>query len=73
MDRVFTGQEENRHFVAKAKSDLPAMRTAYYAGNGWNIHHRIKKVLGGGDGLTNLLLLHPNCHRQLHANEAGSN
>lgn len=40
---------------------------------GWNIHHRIKKVLGGGDGLTNLLLLHPNCHRQLHANEAGSN
>ncbi|MDE8559291.1 HNH endonuclease [Pantoea vagans] len=33
----------------------------------------MKKVLGGGDGLTNLLLLHPNCHRQLHANEAGSN
>ncbi len=33
MDRIFTGQEENRHIVAKAKPDLPAMRTALYAGN----------------------------------------
>ena len=38
---------------------------------GWNIHHVVKKVLGGKDELSNLMLLHPNCHRQLHSNEAG--
>ncbi|WP_441768382.1 group II intron reverse transcriptase/maturase [Klebsiella pneumoniae] len=39
---------------------------------GWNIHHRIRKVMGGSDELTNLELLHPNCHRQLHSREAGA-
>jgi RNA-directed DNA polymerase len=34
---------------------------------GWNIHHRIPKCEGGADGFANLVLLHPNCHRQLHA------
>ncbi|WP_227648375.1 HNH endonuclease signature motif containing protein, partial [Klebsiella pneumoniae] len=32
---------------------------------GWNIHHRIRKVMGGSDELTNLEWVHPNCHRQL--------
>jgi RNA-directed DNA polymerase len=34
---------------------------------GWHVHHRIPKCEGGADGLANLVLLHPNCHRQLHA------
>ncbi|WP_434124423.1 group II intron reverse transcriptase/maturase [Klebsiella variicola] len=38
---------------------------------GWNIHHVLRKSQGGDDGLDNLILLHPNCHRQLHSNEAG--
>lgn len=32
----------------------------------WNIHHIVERVRGGGDELDNLVLLHPNCHRQLH-------
>lgn len=39
---------------------------------GWEIHHLVKKVLGGGDNLENLVMLHPNCHRQLHSSETGS-
>lgn len=35
---------------------------------GWNIHHIVPRVLGGADEMSNLVLLHPNCHRQLHAN-----
>ena len=35
---------------------------------GWNIHHIVERVKGGSDKLDNLALLHPNCHRQLHAN-----
>lgn len=34
---------------------------------GWNIHHIIPKVEGGPNTLDNLVLLHPNCHRQIHA------
>lgn len=34
--------------------------------SGWNIHHLHQRVYGGTDKLINLVLLHPNCHRQLH-------
>lgn len=34
---------------------------------GWNIHHIIERHKGGSDKLENLVLLHPNCHRKIHA------
>lgn len=34
---------------------------------GWNVHHVTYRVHGGTDVLPNLRLLHPNCHRKLHA------
>lgn len=37
--------------------------------SGWNKHYIIRKVDGGGDELSNLVMLHPNCHRQIHANK----
>jgi RNA-directed DNA polymerase len=33
---------------------------------GWHLHHREWLVYGGGDDWDNLVLLHPNCHRQVH-------
>lgn len=33
----------------------------------WHVHHRVWRVFGGSDRLTNLELLHPTCHTQLHA------
>lgn len=36
---------------------------------GWNIHHTTYRVYGGTDNFTNLSLLHPNCHRQLHSRD----
>ncbi len=33
---------------------------------GWHVHHIVYRVYGGTDNLSNLLLLHPNCHRQVH-------
>ncbi len=32
----------------------------------WNIHHVIPKVKGGNYNISNLVLLHPYCHIQLH-------
>ncbi len=34
---------------------------------GWHNHHIIWRVHGGSDELVNRVLLHPNCHRQVHS------
>ena len=34
---------------------------------GWHSHHIVHRVHGGKDGNTNLVLLHPNCHKQVHS------
>jgi RNA-directed DNA polymerase len=34
--------------------------------SGWHVHHILYRVYGGTDQLSNMLLLHPNCHRQVH-------
>ncbi|MCP3175730.1 group II intron reverse transcriptase/maturase [Desulfuromonas sp. KJ2020] len=33
----------------------------------WDIHHLVRRIDGGSDNLSNLVLLHPTCHTQLHA------
>jgi len=33
---------------------------------GWHLHHIIKRVDGGNNKLSNLKLLHPDCHKQIH-------
>ncbi len=34
---------------------------------GWHVHHILPKSEGGKDNVSNLVLLHPNCHRQIHS------
>jgi HNH endonuclease len=34
---------------------------------GWHLHHKIWVVDGGDESLSNLILMHPTCHQQLHA------
>jgi RNA-directed DNA polymerase len=34
---------------------------------GWQVHHLRWRVHGGEDRIDNLVLLHPNCHRQVHS------
>ncbi|MDB5310145.1 MAG: ltrA 2 [Gemmataceae bacterium] len=38
---------------------------------GWAVHHVRRRADGGSDRSSNLRMLHPNCHRQHHANEDG--
>ncbi len=33
----------------------------------WNVHHILPQCKGGKDTLDNLMLLHQNCHRQIHS------
>lgn len=34
---------------------------------GWHDHHIVYRVVGGSDALGNRVLLHPNCHTQVHS------
>ena len=34
---------------------------------GWHSHHIVWRVHGGSDNFANRVLLHPNCHRQVHS------
>ena len=36
---------------------------------GWNLHRVLPIARAGGNTASNLLLLHPNCHRQAHSQE----
>jgi RNA-directed DNA polymerase len=35
--------------------------------SGWHQHHLVRRTDGGGDGAANLVLLHPDCHSQVHS------
>lgn len=35
--------------------------------SGWHNHHIVWRTLGGSDRAENRVLLHPNCHRQVHS------
>jgi RNA-directed DNA polymerase len=35
--------------------------------SGWHNHHMVWRSHGGSDGSDNRVLLHPNCHRQVHS------
>lgn len=50
----------------RQKGSCPVCNQAITTGGDWHIHH-IKPLSEGGDNsLTNLIMLHPNCHRQTH-------
>jgi len=35
--------------------------------SGWHVHHIIRRVDGGRNTMANLILVHPNCHSQIHS------
>jgi len=39
--------------------------------SGWAVHHVQRKIDGGSELVSNLQLLHPNCHRKHHVNSDG--
>ncbi|EFK2580854.1 group II intron reverse transcriptase/maturase [Escherichia coli O28ac] len=57
----------------KQEKRCPIWGQSFSQETGWDIHHIVRKTQGGSDNLDNLVMLHPNCHRQLHhSSETGS-
>ena len=61
------GRDTLRNLWLKQQGICPLCQQKITQQTGWHSHHVIWKVYGGHDGVENRLLLHPNCHRQVHA------
>jgi RNA-directed DNA polymerase len=73
LDATMAGSlEERRHLLflwKRQKGVCPNCGEKITSETGWHSHHVVWKVHGGGDGTDNRVLLHPNCHRQVHGPE----
>jgi RNA-directed DNA polymerase len=66
MAATLAGKERLRSLWEEQQGRCPLCGQSLNEGEEWQVHHIHWRVYGGGDEGTNLLLLHGNCHRQLH-------
>ncbi len=69
MDQTLEGRRKLRWLWWWQDGLCPACFQKITRETGWHLHHRIKRTNGGSNATSNLTLLHPNCHMQLHATE----
>src|SRR2546427_12524760 len=53
--------------VERARGTCPVCTQPITHLTGWHNHHIVSKTMGGTDRAENRVLMHPNCHRQVHA------
>ena len=60
------GRKRLLHLWKEQKGICPICNTKITQQSGWHNHHLIERSKGGGDQADNCMLLHPNCHKQIH-------
>jgi RNA-directed DNA polymerase len=71
-NRVLTDLEDRprlRHQWRMQRGICPVCGERITQETGWHNHHIHWRVYGGSDDLDNRVLLHPNCHRQVHSSD----
>lgn len=66
MARHLKGRRELLYLWTRQKGICPLCCQKIAQMTGWDTHHVIWRKEGGGDEVENRVLLHPNCHRQVH-------
>jgi RNA-directed DNA polymerase len=67
MMSTLRGRDDLLRLWLSQKGICPICQQKITKQTGWHSHHVVWKVHGGQDGLDNRVLLHPNCHNQVHA------
>ncbi len=67
MLRDLRGKERLRRLWLLQRGICPVCRQKITKQSGWHSHHLVWRVHGGSDGIENRVLLHPNCHQQVHS------
>ena len=47
--------------------ECPICKVKITKETGWHVHHILPRSEGGKDNISNLVLVHPNCHKQIHS------
>ncbi len=66
MERDLKGKKHLLRVWQQQAGKCPQCLEPITKGSGWHVHHILPKAQGGSDKFSNLMLLHPNCHRQVH-------
>ena len=66
MKDSLKGRERLLRLWQAQKQQCPNCGELITKETGWHVHHVLPKAQGGTDDQANLMLLHPNCHRQIH-------
>ena len=69
MQEALQGRRKLVQLWREQTGRCPMCDQAMTKATGWNLHHLVWRVHGGTDVLANLVLLHPNCHRQVHSRD----
>lgn len=68
-ERNLNGKRRLLHMWKEQKGLCPRCNQKITKITGWHSHHVVWRSKGGTDRAENLILLHPNCHMQLHSQE----
>jgi RNA-directed DNA polymerase len=67
MMGTLLGRECSLALYQKQNGRCTRCQEPFSSPNEWHLHHRQWRVYGGGEEMSNLELLHSNCHRQIHS------
>lgn len=67
MTRGLVGKTKLAKLWVQQKGICPVCKTRIDDVENINTHHIIEKAKGGKDTNSNLVILHPNCHRKVHS------
>jgi len=67
MGNSLTGRGTARYLWLEQDGKCLVCRQALTLSEGWHVHHLCWRSHGGDVTTGNLVLLHPNCHRQVHS------
>lgn len=62
-----TGKKKLARLWVSQEMRCPICQQLLEANGKWNIHYIHLRTEGGSDNLSNLIMVHPDCHRQIHS------
>ena len=65
MERNLKGKKQLLQLWQQQAGQCPQCREPISKESGWHVHRILPKAQGGTDQFSNLMLLHPNCQRQV--------
>jgi RNA-directed DNA polymerase len=70
LEATLAGRGQIRYLWERQQGRCPGCKQLLREEEPWQVHHRIRRVDGGGDNPENLEVYHANCHRQRHSKQA---